>query len=300
MAKEGKVTIERLGAVALVTLNDPATRNVLSPPVVRELCTFFGAANGDDALGCIVLAASGDGFCSGGNIKDMRDGTDPMFAGTAHQMQEAFRDGVQVIPKLLNALDVPVIAAVQGAAIGAGCDLACMCDIRIAATDARFAESFLRVGLVSGDGGAWFLPRVVGVSRALEMALTCSGDRVALALAGQVGCEPGFHDVRVFLDEPVDQFRFFTGVPAQIRFTLGIRACCETYLATRGSQHRATDVGTCRESCHAVAAGFRDVDQVIAGLHAQEHRHTRFLVQLDEVGMRHQSGADVPLASVRP
>ena len=173
MAKEGKVTIERLGAVALVTLNDPATRNVLSPPVVRELCTFFGAANGDDALGCIVLAASGDGFCSGGNIKDMRDGTDPMFAGTAHQMQEAFRDGVQVIPKLLNALDVPVIAAVQGAAIGAGCDLACMCDIRIAATDARFAESFLRVGLVSGDGGAWFLPRVVGISRALDMALTC-------------------------------------------------------------------------------------------------------------------------------
>jgi enoyl-CoA hydratase/carnithine racemase len=62
---------------------------------------------------------------------------------------------------------------VQGAAIGAGCDLACMCDMRIASADAKFAESFLRVGLVSGDGGAWFLPRVVGVPRALEMALTC-------------------------------------------------------------------------------------------------------------------------------
>ena len=170
---EAKVLIERQGAVALVTLNDPATRNALSPQVVSELCAFLGGANADQTLGCIVLAAAGDGFCSGGNIKDMRDGTDPMFAGTAQQMQEGFRNGVQVIPKLFHELDVPVIAAVQGAAIGAGCDLACMCDIRIAATDAKFAESFLRVGLVSGDGGAWFLPRVIGLPRAMELALTC-------------------------------------------------------------------------------------------------------------------------------
>ena len=173
MMTDSKVLIERQGPVAVVTLNDPATRNALSPPVVRELSAFFGEANADDTLGCIVLAAAGDGFCSGGNIKDMRDGTDPMFAGSAQQMQEGFRNGIQVIPKLLNELDVPVIAAVHGAAIGAGCDLACMCDMRIASNDAKFAESFLRVGLVSGDGGAWFLPRVVGVPRALEMALTC-------------------------------------------------------------------------------------------------------------------------------
>lgn len=173
MNMESKVLVERQGAVALVTLNDPATRNALSPQVVSELAAFLGGANADETLGCIVLAAAGDGFCSGGNIKDMRDGTDPMFAGTAHQMQEGFRNGVQVIPKLFHELDVPVIAAVQGAAIGAGCDLACMCDIRIAAADAKFAESFLRVGLVSGDGGAWFLPRVIGLPRATELALTC-------------------------------------------------------------------------------------------------------------------------------
>lgn len=170
---DSKVLIERRGPVALVTLNDPATRNALSSALLRELTAFIAGANADDTLGCIVLAAAGDGFCSGGNIKDMRDGADPMFAGTPHQMQEAFRNNVQMIPKLLHELDVPVIAAVQGAAMGAGCDLACMCDIRIASTDAKFAESFLRVGLVSGDGGAWFLPRVVGMPRALEMALTC-------------------------------------------------------------------------------------------------------------------------------
>jgi enoyl-CoA hydratase/carnithine racemase len=170
---DGKVRIERRGAVALVTLNDPATRNALSSVMAQELGGFFASANGDETLGCIVLAAAGDGFCSGGNIKDMRAGTDPMFAGTPEQQQEGYRAGAQLIPRVLHGVDVPVVAAVQGAAIGAGMDIACMCDIRIAATDAKFAESFLRVGLVSGDGGAWFLPRVVGMPRALEMALTC-------------------------------------------------------------------------------------------------------------------------------
>ncbi len=168
-----KIQIERQGAIATVTLNEPASRNALSSVMARELSAFFAGANADETLGCIVLAASGDGFCSGGNIKDMLAGTDPMFAGTPAQQQEGYRTGAQLIPRVLHEVDVPVVAAVQGAAIGAGCDLACMCDIRIAAEDAKFAESFLRVGLVSGDGGAWFLPRVVGMPRALEMALTC-------------------------------------------------------------------------------------------------------------------------------
>lgn len=168
-----KILIERQGGVALVTMNDPATRNALSPPLVSELGTFLAQANADASLACIVLRGAGDGFCSGGNVKDMLSGEDPMFSGAPHQMTEAFRTGIQAIPRRFAALDVPVIAAVHGAAIGAGCDLACMCDIRIASPDAKFAESFLRVGLVSGDGGAWLLPRVVGLPRALEMALTC-------------------------------------------------------------------------------------------------------------------------------
>jgi enoyl-CoA hydratase/carnithine racemase len=170
---DSKVRIERQGAVAVVTLNDPATRNALSPAIVQELSGFFAGANADDTLGCIVLAAAGEGFCSGGNVKAMHNRSDPMFAGTALQQQEGYRTGIQQIPRVIYEVDVPIVAAVHGAAIGAGMDLACMCDIRIAATDAKFAESFLRVGLVSGDGGAWFLPRVVGMPRALEMALTC-------------------------------------------------------------------------------------------------------------------------------
>ncbi len=170
---DSKIEIVRDGAIARVTLNAPETRNALTREVVEPLCAFLAGANADDSLSCIVLTGAGKGFCSGGNIKDMRDGTDPMFAGTPHEMQEGYRNGIQMVPKLFSRLDVPVIAAVNGPAIGAGCDLACMCDIRIASTEAAFAESFMRVGLVSGDGGAWLLPRAVGVPRALEMALTC-------------------------------------------------------------------------------------------------------------------------------
>jgi enoyl-CoA hydratase/carnithine racemase len=165
--------IERQGPIALLTLNDAATRNSLSPNLVSALISFLSGANADDGLACIVLTGAGDGFCSGGNVKEMVRGVEPMFTGTPQQMQEAYRAGIQAVPRLFHSLDVPVIAAVNGAAIGAGCDLACMCDIRIASADAKFAESFLRVGLVPGDGGAWLLPRVVGYPRAVEMALTC-------------------------------------------------------------------------------------------------------------------------------
>jgi enoyl-CoA hydratase/carnithine racemase len=170
---ESTLLIERHGSVALLTLNDAATRNSLSPDLVAALTAFLAGANADVELTCIVLTGAGEGFCSGGNIKAMRRGVEPMFAGSPQQMQDAYRAGIQMIPRLFHSLDVPAIAAVNGAAIGAGCDLACMCDIRIASTDAKFAESFLRVGLVPGDGGAWLLPRVVGYPRALEMALTC-------------------------------------------------------------------------------------------------------------------------------
>jgi len=170
---EAKVLIERQGPVALVTLNERESRNALTPGVVGELCAFLAGANADATLSCVVLTGAAKGFCSGGNVKDMRDGNDPMYAGTPHEMQEGYRNGAQMITKLFHELDVPVIAAVNGPAIGAGCDLACMCDIRITSPQAKFAESFMRVGLVSGDGGAWLLPRIVGLPRALEMALTC-------------------------------------------------------------------------------------------------------------------------------
>ncbi len=167
------VLIERKGPIALVTLNRPDSRNALSADVIDGLVTFLSSANSDASLGCIILTANGKSFSSGGNVKEMRDGTHPMFAGTPIEMQEGYRDTIQQLPRLFHQLDVPAIAAVNGHAVGAGMDLATFCDIRVASTAATFSESFLRVGLISGDGGAWYLPRVVGKAKAMEMALTC-------------------------------------------------------------------------------------------------------------------------------
>ena len=167
------VLIERKGPIALVTLNRPDTRNALSADVIAGLVSFLTGANADETLGCIILTGAGKSFSSGGNVKEMRDGTHPMFTGTPIEMQEGYRNGIQQLPRLFHQLDVPAIAAVNGHAIGAGLDLSSMCDIRVASTKATFAESFLRVGLISGDGGAWYLPRVIGQAKAMEMALTC-------------------------------------------------------------------------------------------------------------------------------
>lgn len=167
------VQIERDGAIAHLVLNRPDTRNALSGDVIGALVAFLEGANDDADLGCIVLTGKGDAFSSGGNVKEMRDGDHPMFRGSPLEMQEAYRRHIQQLPRLFAGLDVPVVAAVNGHAIGAGMDLAAMCDIRVASTSARFAESFLRVGLVSGDGGAWYLPRVIGYARAIELAMTC-------------------------------------------------------------------------------------------------------------------------------
>jgi enoyl-CoA hydratase/carnithine racemase len=161
--------------IVLLTLDDPATRNALSG---AELFAAFENAvdriNNDLNIRAAILTGEGSAFCSGGNVRDMRD-KKGMFGGIPQEIATHYRSGIQRIPRALFRLDAPLIAAVNGPAIGAGCDLACMCDIRLASQDAFFAESFVKVGIIPGDGGAWFLPRAIGYSRAAEMAFT--GDR---------------------------------------------------------------------------------------------------------------------------
>jgi enoyl-CoA hydratase/carnithine racemase len=118
----------------------------------------------------VILTGEGPVFSSGGNVKDMQRFFQQQISADA--IREEYRNGIQRLPRALYNLDVPVIAAVNGPAVGAGLDLACMCDIRIASEKATFAESFVRVGIVPGDGGAWLLPRAVGRAKAAEMAFT--------------------------------------------------------------------------------------------------------------------------------
>ena len=165
------LTSERNGAILTMTMNQPETRNALTGnTAVEEIVQACAAVARDPGIRVIVLTGAGPVFSSGGNVKDMqrydREGLSPEI------IREEYRNGIQRLPKALYNLDVPVIAAVNGPAVGAGMDLTCMCDIRIASERATFAESFVKVGIVPGDGGAWLLPRVVGISKASEMAFT--------------------------------------------------------------------------------------------------------------------------------
>lgn len=138
--------------------------------------------NRDRSVRALILTGAGTAFSSGGNVKHMQD-REGMFGGTPTQLRDGYRNGIQRIPRALYHCEVPTIAAVNGPAIGAGCDLALMCDIRIASTNARFAESFVKVGIIPGDGGAWLLPRAIGLSRACEMAFTGEAIDAAQALS---------------------------------------------------------------------------------------------------------------------
>jgi enoyl-CoA hydratase/carnithine racemase len=159
------------GSIATITLNQPETRNALASDMVVALVDAIERADADPAVSCVILAAAGKSFCAGGNIKEIRAMTAEQ-AMTPTQIENWYRTGIQRIPMAMNQISVPVIAAVNGHAIGAGNDLACMCDIRIAGEDAVFAESFLRVGIIPGDGGAWLLPRIIGHARASQMLFT--------------------------------------------------------------------------------------------------------------------------------
>lgn len=175
------VKYEQDDGVVTLTLNEPATRNAISPAIVEQLVAYCARINQDMSVRCVVVTGAGEGFSSGGNVKEMRDRAG-LFSGTPAEIRRGYQHGIQRIPLAMYDLEVPSIAAVNGFAVGAGCDLSLMCDIRIAADNAEFAESFMRVGLVSGDGGAWFLPRVVGLSRAYEMTFTGNFIKASQAL----------------------------------------------------------------------------------------------------------------------
>jgi len=127
--------------------------------------------NKNKEIAVLVITGAGSAFSSGGNIKDMADrGGD--FAGDVQELESRYREGIQRIPLAIHKCEVPVIAAVNGPAIGAGFDVANMCDIRIASTKAKFGETFVNLGIIPGDGGAWFMQRLIGYQKAAELTFT--------------------------------------------------------------------------------------------------------------------------------
>ncbi len=165
-----KLTIEN--KIATVILNDPATRNAITDPLLlEEVKAVFTAIQDNPEVSVCILTGAGKGFSSGGNVKDMLN-REKMFAGDHLELQNNYRKGIHSLSKLLYSIEIPLIAAVNGAAAGAGFDLALLCDIRIASERATFCSSFLNLAVIPGDGACWLLRKTVGAQRAAELILT--------------------------------------------------------------------------------------------------------------------------------
>src|SRR5512136_169091 len=153
--------------IATITLNRPKAKNAFSPEMISLWREYLEKAKKDQGIRVIVVTGKGDTFCSGGDIRDMAEGKLRSW-----DMKKFLWEGVHRIVLALEDTDKPVIAAINGVAMGAGLDMAIMCDLRVCSDRAKLAESYIMMGVAPGDGGAYFLPRLVGIARALELLLT--------------------------------------------------------------------------------------------------------------------------------
>lgn len=193
------ITTEKRGHVAILTLNRPDAMNALGAPgdgdQVAEACA---AINDDRDIRCVILTGAGRAFSAGGDVKAMKARAGA-FGGNGVALRDGYRNNIHRIVRSIYGLEVPSIAAVNGAAIGLGCDVACMTDIRIAAEGARFGVTFLKLGLIPGDGGAWLLPRTIGMSRACELLFT--GDVIDAHQAKEWGLVSRVVGAEALMDE---------------------------------------------------------------------------------------------------
>lgn len=172
--------------VATITLNRPESFNSFTPLMLTEWTDALNRSQANDDVWVIVVTGAGRGFCSGGNVKGFAEKADQQDAPPAlYTQRDHMRHGVHRVPRTVAQLDKPYIAAVNGPAAGAGMDMASMADIRIASDNAKFVMSYVNMGLVTGDGGAYFLPRIVGIAKAYE--LMWSGDSFDAKEALQMG-----------------------------------------------------------------------------------------------------------------
>lgn len=170
--------------IATLTLNRPQARNAFSDAMLHGWADALRECQRRDDIKVVVLNANGKTFCAGGDIKTMLWGEDS-GANPGLEMKRYLVENVYPVAHAVEALEKPYLVAVQGAATGAGMDMALYGDMRFASESARFAETYVKVGMAPGDGGGWLLPRLVGINRALELLWT--GDFVSAQEALAIG-----------------------------------------------------------------------------------------------------------------
>ncbi|MDX2275114.1 MAG: enoyl-CoA hydratase-related protein [Hyphomonadaceae bacterium] len=179
-------TFEKSGRVATVTLNRPETRNAIATlEDCQDLVAALTRANDDPEIVALVLTGAGKAFSSGGDLKAIRERTGIGPRAVAAETRANYRRGVQSIMRTLVDLEVATIAAINGSAIGLGLDIAAICDMRVMGASVKVASSFVKVGIIPGDGGAWVLTQLLGPARAAELVLT--GDQIGAEEALRLG-----------------------------------------------------------------------------------------------------------------
>ena len=184
------ISLERDGKVAIITLNRPEVRNAINEAMLPPWLDALESCRTDPDVAVIVVTGAGEAFCRGGDTTKLGAHTTPGPVDIKAQ----FWERLHAIPKKLAEIDKPVIAAVNGLASGAGVDVSLQCDLRFAAQSASFRVSYTAFGLVPGNGGTYFLPRIVGEAKALELFFA------AEAISAQEALEIGMVN-QVFPDE---------------------------------------------------------------------------------------------------
>jgi enoyl-CoA hydratase/carnithine racemase len=183
--------------IAVLTFNRPSVKNAFTLEMMDRCAAVIAEADADDAIGALVVTGAGDAFCSGIELG-------ALAAVPNHPVahKKMLTDRVHGVLRALDECEIPVIAAINGPAVGAGLDMALACDLRLAARSARMSEGYIRVGLVPGDGGCFYLPQLVGLGRALDLLMT--GRFVDADEAERIGMVTRVVDDGALLDEARD------------------------------------------------------------------------------------------------
>ena len=216
--------------IATITLNRPDKLNAFTRDMIDAWAKALSSAQADESVNVIVVTGSGRAFCSGGDVGRMREGEPTALDG-----KNSLWEGVHRVPKTLETVDKPVIAMVNGLAVGAGMGMCVMCDMRVAAESARFSTGYVRVGLVPGDGDTYFLPRLVGAAKALELLWTA--DFLDAEQAEKIGLVNHVYGDATFRDEAYAFARKIAAAPP-----VNVRAIKRTVY-----QSLATDLRTSLE-----------------------------------------------------
>lgn len=197
-----QILYDKADGIATITLNRPERMNAFTAQMIDEWYEALLDAHRDPDTRVVILTGTGRGFCAGADV----GGKGPL--GSLQDQKRSpvenrnfLRDGVQRIPRLAALMEKPYIAAVNGATVGAGMDMASMCDMRFAAKSARFGMTYVRMGIIPGDGGAYYLPRLVGVAKALDLIWT------GRVFAAQEALEMGYISAVVPDDKLIDHTR---------------------------------------------------------------------------------------------